>query len=493
LRYLSFVVLTGVLIPVLISCGGGGSAGSSSDETSKKPEISAFTASPATISSVQDVTLAWTVSGADTLTIDHNVGTVTGLSSTSVSVTATTTYTLTATNASGSVTATTTVNLNPSGTVSTPVIAPKAGSYTNSVSVVITCDTENADIYYTLDGSAPTSASTKYIGAFSIAPESTGTTTVKAVATKTGMTTSAVASSTYTITITPATGNHIANYTIAKDSVLRAIPDSYITTARTTLHVAYNHTSHGTHVSYGVYGLPGFKAGDATKFGVTVNAAASDPNKLDFQDNQIVGDFYDLSQADADWAAWRNQVRTYLDNTANAKINVMLWSWCDIAGHSVPDYLNSMQTLINEYGPGGAKIGSGAGKTRTTPVTFVFMTGHANGNANTGAGNPREQAKLITDYCTAHGYFCIDYYSIDSHAMNDTYYEDVNDNAESDSYGGNFYQDWQATHTLGVDWYNNRTSPGGTVAYGEHTTQHITSNRKAFAFWWVLARIAGYP
>jgi len=229
------------------------------------------------------------------------------------------------------------------------------------------------------------------------------------------------------------------------------------------------------------------------RFGVTLNAAASVPGKLDFQDNVVSGAYNDLSEADSNWAAWRDQVRAYLDSPANARINVMMWSWCDITGHSVPDYLNSMQTLIGEYGAGGTKIGTGSGKTRTTPVTFIFMTGHAVANANTGAGNPREQARLITDYCAAHNYYCIDYYSIDTHAMNNDYYEDAGDNGDSLAYGGNFYQDWQASHALGFDWYKNLESPGGMVSYGDHNTQHITANRKAFAFWGVLARIAGYP
>ncbi|MBU1424773.1 MAG: hypothetical protein KKH12_11800, partial [Gammaproteobacteria bacterium] len=122
----------------------------------------------------------------------------------------------------------------------------------------------------------------------------------------------------------------------------------------------------------------------------------------------------------------------------------------------------------------------------------IFMTGHANAGANTGTGNPRDQATLITDYCNTHSYYCIDYYSIDTHAMDDTYYEDTGDNGDSANYGGNFYQDWQDSHTLGVGWYQNRETPGGSVTYGVHNTQHITANRKAFAFWWVLARIAGY-
>ena len=300
-----------------------------------------------------------------------------------------------------------------------------------------------------------------------------------------------VTSNEATLTVT-ASSSYVADYRVATEAALRAIPDSHINTARTTLHVAYFHTSHGTHVSYGAYGLPGFKTGDDTKFGITSNTAAV-ANKLDFHDFAYNGSPYpDLSTADADWSAWRDQVRSYLDSSANSAINVMMWSWCDITGHSVPNYLSSMQTLIDEYGPGGSKIGTGGGHTRTTPVTFIFMTGHANAGANTGAGNPREQAALITDYCDTHGYFCIDYYSIDTHAMDDTYYEDTGDNGNSASYGGNFFEDWQASHSVGVDWYENRDSPGGSAVYGVHNTQHITANRKAFAFWWVLARIAGY-
>ncbi len=76
--------------------------------------------------------------------------------------------------------------------------------------------------------------------------------------------------------------------------------------------------------------------------------------------------------------------------------------------------------------------------------------------------------------------------------MDGTYYEDAGDNGQSDSYGGNFLTDWQNNNTLGISWYENKDAPGGSVNYGEHNTQHITANRKAFAMWWILARIAGW-
>lgn len=275
-------------------------------------------------------------------------------------------------------------------------------------------------------------------------------------------------------------GGYIADHMIAKDSVLRSIPIAYIDLARKNSRIAYQHTSHGTHVSKGLFGLPGFKSGDSALFGITNNALTRDADKLDFHDNAIVNPS-DLSTADSDWDAWLTANRTYLD--AHPEINILLWSWCDISNHNVAKYLSSATTIIGEYGAGGSK-------GRTNPVTFIFMTGHANLANNTGSGKPKAQAKLITDYCTANGYFCIDYYAIDTHDMADIYYEAAGDNGNYS--GGNYYESWQTLHALGVDWYYNLSSPGGSIEYGDHNTQHITANRKAFAAWWVFARIAGW-
>lgn len=55
---------------------------------------------------------------------------------------------------------------------------------------------------------------------------------------------------------------YITDHTIAFESVLRDIPVEYISTVRNNLHIAYQHTSHETHVSYGIFGLPRYKYGD---------------------------------------------------------------------------------------------------------------------------------------------------------------------------------------------------------------------------------------
>lgn len=83
----------------------------------------------------------------------------------------------------------------PTEYVATPTFAPAAGSYTSAQTVSIACTTEGATIYYTLDGTTPTTESTVYAEAFTVSE----TTTVKAFAVKEGMLDSEVATATYTI------------------------------------------------------------------------------------------------------------------------------------------------------------------------------------------------------------------------------------------------------------------------------------------------------
>lgn len=286
--------------------------------------------------------------------------------------------------------------------------------------------------------------------------------------------------------------HYVADYTVAKEEVLRSIPQEYINKARTELVVAFQHTSHGSHVSRGVFGLPDYKAGDRQLFAVS---EIKQTNKLEFRNNVI--ESYaptgvvasDLSK---DESAFIQTTRNYLDALENATVNVVMWSWCNIMKRDVAGvYLPGMATLISEYGEGGTKIGTAKGQ-REVPVTFIFMTGHPNKNYNTGRLNTKEQAATINEYCDANAQFCLDYYSIDTHTMDDVYYEDSGDDTDSDTYGGNFNLDWQNSHILGIDYFENKRAPDKGVVFGRHNTQHITANRKAYAMWWILARIAGW-
>jgi hypothetical protein len=81
-------------------------------------------------------------------------------------------------------------------TVSLPVIDPAGGSFVDGVTVSISTGTSGASIYYTLDGSTPTSGSTRYTGPFVLST----TATLKAKGMLSGYNDSSVATANFTIT-----------------------------------------------------------------------------------------------------------------------------------------------------------------------------------------------------------------------------------------------------------------------------------------------------
>lgn len=79
--------------------------------------------------------------------------------------------------------------------VATPTFNPAAGEVTSGTEVAISCATSGATIYYTIDGSVPTTSSTQ-----GNSVTITAATTIKAIAVKEGMANSEVATAQYTIT-----------------------------------------------------------------------------------------------------------------------------------------------------------------------------------------------------------------------------------------------------------------------------------------------------
>lgn len=98
-----------------------------------------------------------------------------------------------------------------SSTCATPTFSPAAGTYASAQNVVLNCSTAGAAIHYTTDGSDPTTSSPTYSAAIPV----NATTTIKALAEKSGMTNSAVASATYTIVSIAHEGTAGDPYTVA--------------------------------------------------------------------------------------------------------------------------------------------------------------------------------------------------------------------------------------------------------------------------------------
>jgi hypothetical protein len=159
------------------------------------PTINSFTASATTLGSGSPFTFSYSVSGDSYDFIDMIGPVAAGSGSLTVYPTATQTYTLNSTNASGRTTSDA-ITVTVSGSVAaSPSFSPAGGTYSSAQTVSLTDKTPGAAIYYTTNGTTPTTSSTKYTGAIKVAASET----IKAIAVASGYTNSAVASATYTI------------------------------------------------------------------------------------------------------------------------------------------------------------------------------------------------------------------------------------------------------------------------------------------------------
>jgi YD repeat-containing protein len=194
--------------------------------------IPTFSPAAGTYTSVQSVTISDTTSGA-TIYYTTNGSTPTSSSTQytgAISVTTSETIKaiaeLSGATNSSVASAAYTINL----TVATPTFSPAAGGYTGTQSVTISDTTSGATIYYTTNGSTPTSSSTQYTGAISVSTSET----VKAIAELSGYTNSTVASVAYTITVSTPTFNPTAGTYTSAQSVTISDTMSGVTIYYTT-------------------------------------------------------------------------------------------------------------------------------------------------------------------------------------------------------------------------------------------------------------------
>ena len=155
-------------------------------------------ANPQTVNFTTSSIGAVTVSESEyvTTSVSGNTITVTPVKVTPSAQTITVSQEADETYAAGSATFTVSI-ADSKPTVETPTFSVEGGTYSSVQTVSINCATEGAIIYYTLDGSTPTTSSSIYSTALTVDE----TTTVKAIAVKEGMNNSAVASATYTINL----------------------------------------------------------------------------------------------------------------------------------------------------------------------------------------------------------------------------------------------------------------------------------------------------
>jgi len=261
------------------------------------------------------------------------------------------------------------------------------------------------------------------------------------------------------------TGGMLSSELIIADhssAQITSIPESYIRKAKRELRIAYGHTSHGSQLVDGMTGLVQFR-GTLYAFNPTGADSALTLRDMPFSGAADLGN--------PDRAAWATATRTYLN--AHPEINVVIWSWCgqvsSATSGDIALYLSLMDSLERSY----------------PAVRFVYMTGHLDGSGV--QGNLHQRNEQIRSFCKDRKRILFDFADIESYNPDGSCFVDklADDNCDYDSDGNgsrdrNWAQEWQNTH------------PGQWYSCGAAHSQPLNANRKAYAAWWLWARLAGW-
>jgi hypothetical protein len=252
---------------------------------------------------------------------------------------------------------------------------------------------------------------------------------------------------------------------------LSQIPAYWIDQAKSlTFH--YAHTSHGSQIISGLYVLEDYDS----FYSFAVRESGSEglppvesPPALRIYDGNPPATYINPEDY---WATegGKNRSRAV---AATGHYDFSMWSWCGQQSWNpeevTQEYLDTMAQFEVEF----------------PAMRFILMTGHTDGSGETGTLNLRNQQ--VRDYALAHNKVLFDFADIESYDPDGDYYLDLGCTDNCDYWIGgvqhNWATEWCAAHP--VDPLCNDCSCAHS--------QSLNCNRKARAFWWMMARLAGWP
>jgi hypothetical protein len=110
------------------------------------------------------------------------------------------------------------------------------------------------------------------------------------------------------------------------------------------------------------------------------------------------------------------------------------------------------------------------------------MTGHLDGTGLSGNLNKRNEQ--IRDYCCQNNKILYDFADIESYDPDGNFYLDkgADDGCNYDGGSRNWAIDWQNSHRRDTEWFE----------CGSAHSEPLNANQKAYAAWWLWARLAGW-
>ena len=237
---------------------------------------------------------------------------------------------------------------------------------------------------------------------------------------------------------------------------LESVPNEFITGAKQNLKIAYGHTSHGSQISSGMSFLAS-QSGSRYQYN-------SGSGSLSYKESLLSGDL-----GNPDRTTWAKSTRNLLNSKSNDR-NMIIWSWCGQVSSATAADISTYLTLMNQL------------ELDYPNVIFVYMTGHLDG---TGVpGNLNQRNEQIRDFCRTNNKILFDFADIESYDPDGKYFLDKKANDNCDYFDGTTQKNWAE------EWCS--ANPGKCGDCGCAHSQCLNCMMKGNAFWWMLARIAGW-
>ena len=233
----------------------------------------------------------------------------------------------------------------------------------------------------------------------------------------------------------------------------------------------YAHTSHGGQITSGLDVFEGvdsyysFARRGSTSEGLP---PVEDPLALRMYDGNPPETYINPDDY-WDGEPGKNRTRAVAD-TGN--YNFSMWSWCGQQSSNsettTQRYIDTMNQFEVEY----------------PNMRFIYMTGHTDGTGEDGNLNQRNDQ--IRDYCIANDKVLFDFADIESYDPDGNYYLDLDCDDNCDYWIEGILHNWSN------EWCAaNPESDLCVSCYCAHS-QLLNCNMKARAFWWMMARLAGW-